>query len=133
MADIFRTLIIKSENVELARQISEAFGGGTMWTTPLSSSGLEPATHYISSGYIPSDFAFMVPYQSWKQNEQGMWQIVSTEPGDPIAVYEACVKNAKIECTQNDINSIYATTDASDQEPFTALNRLGLKLIENQL
>ena len=127
--DIFRTLIITATSAPLARTIAAAFGGGIgMWTTPLSASGLDPATHYISTGYIPPEFAYMVPLQVWEQDANGVWTLVSTEPGDPVAVYNACVQ-AEIPCTQSDIDAIYATADVTDQEPFVAMARLRLQII----
>jgi hypothetical protein len=99
-----------------------------MWITPLSASGSDPATHYISTGYIPPEFAYMVPFQVWEQVD-GVWTLISSEPGDPVAVYNACVE-AEIPCTQADIDAIYATADVTDQDPFVALGRLGLALVQ---
>ena len=130
MAYIFRTLIVTAAGEPLARTIAAAFGGGPdMWTTPLSTSGNDPATHYISTGYIPPEFAYMVPFQVWEQDVDGVWTLISSEPGDPVAVYNACVE-AEIPCTQADIDAIYATADVTEQEPFVALGRLGLVIVQ---
>lgn len=53
--DIFRTLIVQANQVELAREVGASYGAGGegMFVTPLSSTGQYPATHYISSGLIP--------------------------------------------------------------------------------
>ena len=61
--DIFRTLIVPAANVDLARAVGASFGpgGAGMWTTPLSASGSDPATHYISTGYVPPEYGFLVP------------------------------------------------------------------------
>lgn len=54
MADTFATLIVTAENVERARTTAAQFTGGAgMFTTALSATGAEPATHYISTGYMP--------------------------------------------------------------------------------
>lgn len=55
--DIFKTLIVQANQVELAREVGASYGAGGegMFVTPLSSTGQYPATHYISSGYIPED------------------------------------------------------------------------------
>jgi hypothetical protein len=45
-----------------------------------------------------------------------------------VAVYNACVE-AEIPCTQADIDAIYATADVTEQEPFVAMGRLGVKII----
>jgi hypothetical protein len=130
--DIFRTLIIPTANVELARAIAASFGTGGMgmWTTPLSADGQEPASHYISSGYIPAQFAHLVPLQSWAQDEDGVWVMTSSEPGDPVAVYEAASAQG-VECTQDDINAIFAASDVTEQEPFIAMARIGVQIVQD--
>lgn len=128
--DIFRTLIIPSAHVNLARSIAAAFGPGGvgMWTTPLSSDGLEPTTYYISTGYIPETFAHLAPCQTWVVNEKDEWELISSEPGDPVAVYQAVV-GPSVPCTQEEVNALFAAADVTEQEPFVAMGRLNLKLI----
>jgi len=71
--DIFRTLILPANVTPLAQEIAATLspGGAGMWTTGLSATGLPPATHYISTGFIPPEFAHMVPEQFWIQDEEG--------------------------------------------------------------
>ena len=128
--DIFRTLIVPAANVELARQIAASFGPGGvgMWTTPLSASGSGQATHYISSGYVPPEYGYLVPLQVWAQDESGNWVLVSSEPGDPVAVYTAATAQGVV-CTQADVDALFAAADVTEQEPFVAMGRLGLKII----
>jgi hypothetical protein len=127
---IFRTLIVPAASVQLARQIATSFGPGGegMWITPLSASGLDPATHYISSGYVPPEYGYLVPLQVWAQDEDGNWVLVSSEPGDPVTVYTAATAQGVI-CTQQDIDNLFATVDVTEQEPFVAMGRLGLTII----
>lgn len=129
MPDIFRTLIVPTANVELARQIAASFGpgGAGMWTTPLSATGAEPASHYISSGGIPAGFAHLVPLQTWMQEQDGTWVMTGSEPGDPVAVYNHCVE-AGVACTQADVDALFAAADVTEQEPFTAMGRLGIMI-----
>ena len=89
--DIFRTLIVQSNQVELAREVGASYGAGGegMFVTPLSSTGQYPATHYISSGFILEEL-------------------------DALLV------------TIPDI-------DISDEDAFTAMARLGLKMINNEV
>ncbi len=64
MSDVFRTLIVESADVDLARTIAATLDPAHsqgMWETPLSSTGAEPATHYISTGFIGEGFAALVP------------------------------------------------------------------------
>lgn len=56
MADIFRTLICTDIEAPAARVEAATFPGGDgMFTTGLSADGNEPATYFISSGYMPED------------------------------------------------------------------------------
>lgn len=128
--DVFRTLVIPASQTTLARAIAGSFGtgGAGMWTTPLSTNGAEPATHYISSGYLPEEFAFLAPLQDWKQNEQGNWVLVSSEPGDPAGVYEAATEQG-VSCTQAEVEGLFAAADVSAQEPFVAMKRLALTIV----
>lgn len=128
--DIFRTLIVPASQVDLARAIAASFGpgGDGMFTTPLSATGADPASHYISSGFVPEAFAYMVPCQTWETDEDGAWVMVSSEPGDPVAVYTAA-SEAGVICTQAEVNALFAAADVTAQEPFVAMGRLGLAIV----
>lgn len=134
MADQYRNLIVPAANVDLARAIAASFGpgGSGMWTTPLSANGLDPASHYISSGFVPPEFAYMVPCQTWEQDEDGVWTLVSSEPGDPVAVYEAA-SAAGVSTTQAEVDALFAAADVTTQEPFVAMGRLGLTIVNPPL
>ena len=130
MADLFRTLIIAASDADTARAIAAAFGPGGegMWTTPLSASGTDPATHYISSGYIPAEFVSLAPCTTWAQDEDGQWIATDTYPGDAATVY-AYASQGGLPITLAEIESIFANSDVSSQEPFVAMSRLGLSII----
>lgn len=132
--DIFRTLIVPAANVSLARDIAASFGPGGegMFTTPLSASGIDPATHYISTGYVPPEYGYLVPLQVWALNEEGNWVLVESEPGDPVAVYTAATAQGVV-CTQADVDALFAAADVTEQEPFTAMGRLDLTIINPPL
>ena len=132
--DIFRTLIVPAANVDLARAIATSFGPGGvgMFTTPLSASGSDPATHYISSGYVPPEYGYLVPLQVWSQDQNGNWVLVGSEPGDPVAVYTAATAQGVV-CTQADVDALFAAADVTEQEPFTAMGRLDLTIINPPL
>ena len=131
MSDIFRTMILAADTIDLARELAASFGpgGAGMWQTPLSADGMDPATHFISSGYIPPAFAHMVPSQTWALDEEGNWVMVSSEPGDPVAVYEAATAQGVI-CTLEEVEAVFATADVTDEEPFAAMGRLGLVIVQ---
>lgn len=128
---IFRTLIVPASMVELARQIAASFGpaGENMWITALKSVSGSEVTHYISSGYIPTEFGFMVPLQTWSYNEEGQIVLTSSEPGNPVAVFEAASSQG-VDCTQQDIDDLFEASDVTEQEPFVAINRLGLEIVQ---
>ena len=129
MAYIFRTLIVPAANVSLARAIATSFGPGGegMWTTPLSSTGAEPATHYVSSGMLPSEFADMVPTQTWQEID-GLWTMTGSTPGNAAAVYYVAQQQG-VQCTLAEVEDTLATSDVTAQPPFTAFARLGLQII----
>lgn len=52
--DIQVTMIVPASKVDEARAIAGGF------TTGLSADGKEPATHYVSSGWVPADVAEQV-------------------------------------------------------------------------
>jgi hypothetical protein len=132
--DIFRTLILPANVTPLAQEIAATLspGGVGMWTTDLSATGSEPATHYISTGFIPPDFAHMVPEQFWIQDEEGAWIQTGSEPGNPVAVYEACVA-AGMTVTLEQIEAIFAVADVTEQEPFVAMSRLGVMIVQEPI
>ncbi len=131
MTDILRTLILPAAVAPLARQIAATLspGGIGMWTTGLSPTGAEPATHYISTGLIAPEFAHMAPEQVWTQGEDGAWTRISTSTGSPQAVTEACVA-AGMEVTLAQVLAVFDAADVTEQEPFTALGRLGLVMVQ---
>ena len=132
MTDIFRTLVLPANVTPLAQEIAATLspGGVGMWTTGLSPTGAEPATHFISTGFIPPEFAHMVPEQFWEQDETGAWVQTGSTPGDPVAVYEACTA-AGMTVTLEEIEAVYAVADVTEQEPFVAMGRLGLVLVQS--
>lgn len=130
MADIFRTLIVTSDDAPLAREIAACFGPGGqgMWTTPLSSDGNEPAMDYISSGYIPEEFAMLAPCATWTVDADGNWVETAYYPGDPEAI-TAYANQAGLDVTLSEVKALLDSSDVSEQEPFVAMGRLGLKIV----
>lgn len=112
--DIFRTMIVQANDVVLAREIAASFGSGGvgMWTTPLSSTGLYPATHYISTGFIPPEFANLLT--------------------DPQALYDIAIAQG-VDCTLEQVEQIVADSDVTEEEPFVAMARLGIMLINEEI
>ena len=99
-----------------------------MWTTPLSADGLEPVTHYISSGYIPQEFVSLAPSITWTQDKDNNWIATDHYPGDASAVYAYASANG-VSCTLEDVEGVFNRSDCSAQEPFTAMGRMGLMIV----
>ena len=61
----YRTIIVPAAFQQLAQALCEAAAEGDagkgMFTTGLSETGTEPATHYISSGHIYESLADLLP------------------------------------------------------------------------
>lgn len=132
MADVFRTFIIPTAKVQLARDIAASFGPGGegMWTTGLASTSDGIPTHFISTGYVPDQFAFMVPCNifTWDPDDE-IWIKTVKDAGDSVAVYNHCV-NVGIDTTQANIDELFSAADVTEQEPFVAVQRLGLVIVQ---
>lgn len=128
--DTFATLVVTAADASTSRAIAAAFGPGGvgMWSTPLSASGLDPATHYISTGYIPAEFVSLSPMATWALDENGDWVITDYYPGDAASVYGFC-QQAGLPYTLAEIEGVFSRSDVSQQEPFVALGRAGLKIV----
>jgi hypothetical protein len=115
MAYVHRTLILPAAITANCQQLSEALSGPAgagMWTTGLSADGNLPASHFISSGMISEEFAAMI--------------------AAPAVMFAAC-ESAGLPVTLAQCQSILGAADVSADEPFAALTRLNLKLIQAKL
>lgn len=131
---LFRTIIVNEDNVDLARQLCALEAGGAgMLTTGLSIDGSEPATQFISSGECPPLIVQYCPLQTWEQEEDGTWVQTGAEPGNAQAVYDASqAADPPVQCTLLEIAVLFASADITQQDPWVALNRLGLQLVQTQ-
>lgn len=128
---LHRTIIVPKAKQALSQSLCAGLspnGGAGMFIVGLSASGNAPATHYISSGPISDEMAALLPCKSITTDAQGHQQTTTT-PGMPEAV-PALAAKAGITATKTQINALYAAIDVSDQEPFAAMARLGLKMVQ---
>jgi len=138
MPDVFRTMIITAADAPLVRSIADMFAGSDqhMWQTGLSADGKAPATHYISTGYVPEGYQIMAPCQWWEwqqpdPEQPGQWVMVDAYPGDPRTVYEACqVAEPPVECTLEEVEGAFQRSDMTSQDPWVAMGRLGLQIVQ---
>jgi len=130
--DVFRTLIVAADQAPLARLIAatlDPVNCQDMFTTGLSPTGDEPATHYISSGGISEGFAQLVPFTVWAQEgDPPQWVEVSHDPGHPAKTFELCIQ-AGLEVTLEAIEVMYASADVTAENPWAAMARMGLQLV----
>jgi hypothetical protein len=95
----------------LSVKLSGEAGAG-MWTTGLSATGAEPATHYISSGMIGKEFTDVIT------DAEAMFAAAQEE--DSSITLEQC-------------EYILGQADVSEDSPFEALTRLELKMIQDTI
>ena len=121
----FRTMIVPSSIVTTVRQLADSFGPAAqnMWQTGLSADGTEPAAHFISTGQIGDDFAAIMPLSHMVDD---VWV---TEPYSAAAFVALAEAAGVTPPPVEQIEQIMGVVDVSDQEPFTAMARLGLVLI----
>jgi hypothetical protein len=131
MTDAFRTYIVPAAHADLARALCALEPGGAgMFATPLSATGAEPATHYGSTGQVPGAMGAASPLAVWEQDADGAWVEVSREPGNAAAVYAAAqAATPPVACTLADVEALFAAADVTQQDPWTALARLGLQMV----
>jgi hypothetical protein len=133
MTDVFRTMIVPAAEVALARQIATTVApvaGQGMWTTPLSSSGQDPATSYISTGFIAPEWEVLMPLQTWEEVD-GVWTQTDAYPGDAVqllAAIQAADPDTTITLPQ--LVGLFATADVTTQDPWVAFGRLGLQIVQ---
>lgn len=110
----FRTIILPVTLADTARNLCMALTGSAsegMFTTPLYTG--ETVTHTISSGYIATEFAEVLP--------------CGGEGGDVQRLAEM-LSGVEVEMDAEDIGEILEMVDISEEEPYVAMARLGLVL-----
>ena len=93
-----------------------------MFTTALSATGDDPATHYISSGLIESDFADLLPLIELPADADPV-----IHPGQPDLITQMATDQG-MGVTVNEVLALLASVDVTEQPPTDALDRLGLRL-----
>ena len=129
MTWLFRTMIVPDSIVATVRSLADSFGPAAsgMWITPLSPTSELPATHWISSGFVGDDFAAVLPLSHYVDD---VWV---TEPYDPAAFIALCATYGIEAPTVEQITQIMGLVDVSDQEPFAAMARLGLFMVQTPI
>lgn len=111
MSYVHRCLVVPAALAPQARLLTEQLAGppgAGMFITPLSVTGAAPATHFISSGLIEDTFAAVL--------------------ADPQTMFSVC-QQAGIGVTLAACQALLGASDVSEDQPFDALARLGLRLV----
>ena len=124
------TIILPKAAQALAQGLCVAAAGEAgagMFTTGLSATGEAPATHYISSGAIETQFADILPVAAITVVE-GV-ETLTPAAGDLDAVL-GLASAAGVSIDLATVEGLFAALDVSEQPPFTAMERLGLQIVE---
>jgi hypothetical protein len=123
----YRCLIIPDAYAAFARELSAAVAGPAgddMYNTPLSPTGAEPATHWISAGIISDEFAAMLPLTTYPLDAAPI-----TTLGNPEAV-TALANSAGYITTPESVQALFDASDVTEQEAHGAMARMGLLMIQ---
>ena len=124
MIYVYRCMIVPSAFTPLAKALCAGLtpgsSGANMFERAISTTGNEPAEYFISSGPIEDTFAALLPLTTF--DTEGNSVDTAGHPETIVALAQGMV-------TLEQIHALLAAIDVSDQDPFGALSRLGLKLI----
>ena len=123
------TIILPAAAQALAQGLCVAAAGEAgagIFTTGLSATGEAPATHFISSGAIETQFANILPLSTITTADEV--ETVSKTTGNIEAVIQLA-KDAGKTVDAKTIGGLFAALDVSEQPPFVAMARLGLQLV----
>lgn len=124
------TIILPKAAQALAQRLCVAAAGEAgagMFTTGLSATGEAPATHFISSGAVETQFADILPVATITVLD-GV-ETLTPAAGDLDAVLGLAAA-AGVPVDLATVEGLFAALDVSEQPPFTAMERLGLQIVE---
>jgi len=125
------TIILPAAAQALAQGLCQAAAGEAgagMFTTGLSATGEAPATHFISSGAIETQFANILPLSTITTVDEVT--TVERSAGDLAAVVQLAA-DAGVAVDLATVGGLFAALDVTAQDPFAAMKRLGLRPLEN--
>lgn len=114
MSYVHRCMIVPAAHAPLARELVVLLAGppaNDMFTTGLSANGDIPFTHYVSSGMIEEQFAYVMT--------------------DPATMAMFCV-NAGRQITVEECTALLSACDVTDEDPHAALARVGLTMLTTE-
>ena len=126
-----RTIIVPAQFQQLAQGLcaaaAEGDAGKGMFTTGLSETGTEPATHYISSGPIYESLADLLPLTTVAYEEDDAAE--TTRPGN-VETVEAIALQAGFTLPPGTIAALFDAIDVTELGPWAAMARLGLVMAQ---
>lgn len=125
------TIILPAAAQALAQALCTAAAGEAgsgMFTTGLSATGEAPATHYISSGALEAKFAAILPLGTVTTVDEVT--TVERSAGDLAAVVQLAA-DAGVAVDMETVSGLFAALDVTAQDPSAAMERLGLRPLEN--
>jgi len=125
------TIILPAAAQALAQGLCVAASGEAgagMFTTGLSATGEAPATHFISSGAVEAKFADILPLGTVTTVDEVT--TVERTSGDLAAVVQLAA-DAGVAVDLATVGGLFAALDVTAQDPFAAMERLGLRPLEN--
>lgn len=133
MSFVHRTMIVPAAFVDTSKGLCKGLAGDAgdrMFATALGQSATGPVTHYISAGYISADMADFLPLAQASTDPVTRITTVSRKSqGQPGVVRTEAAKK-KMTVTTAKVTQLFDAIDVSDQEPFVAMARLGLVLVQ---
>lgn len=125
------TIILPAAAQALAQGLCVAAAGEAgagMFVNGLSATGEAPATHFISSGAVEAKFADILPLGTVTTVDEVT--TVERTSGDLAAVVQLAA-DAGVAVDMDTVVGLFAALDVTAQPPFAAMERLGLRLLEN--
>lgn len=125
------TIVVPAAAQALAQGLCVAAAGEAgagMFVTGLSATGKAPATHFISSGAMEAKFADILPIGTVTTADEVT--TVERTSGDLAAVVQLAA-DAGVAVDMDTVGGLFAALDVTAQDPFAAMARLGLRLLEN--
>ena len=125
------TIILPAAAQALAQGLCVAAAGEAgagMFVAGLSATGEAPATHFISSGAVEAKFADILPIGTVTTVDEVT--TVERTSGNLAAVVQLAA-DAGVAVDMDTVGGLFAALDVTPQEPFAAMERLGLRLLEN--
>jgi hypothetical protein len=120
-------LIIPDSQSTYARELSAVVAGPAgegMYTTALSQTGEDPATHWISAGIISDEFAAMLPLTTYLLDAEPI-----TTTGNPEAV-AMLANNAGYATTVQQVQALFDASNVTEQDAHGAMARMGLQFAQ---